>query len=1677
MSRRAYRNPFTTIQSRGHLVLMLLFALMLSSCFQNQGGGGRRGVATTDGGQGSEQENPDAPDFSSNLNYLQNGQTQSTSTLTISLSFSDSLYLRGQQIDQFIRLDNASTVQCIVAPFPNAPEKKILVMAAVPRFLVNFSTNTREHYYLLMPANKESNQSFCQKTGLINQLDLEYNTTAIAYSLSDFCPTCFETLFTGASLKLFDPSGAPSTNVALNNLSLRLTNTPSSDLPSNASCTTSSECRAKGFDCCAESQCVRDRSVRSSVDQTSDAFMQALADIELNPSRIFNYSNFFHLCSQFIPTPDEPVTPGNPEDEERERFTRLHELFNCTTPIEGEMSICTKRYENASQASSNIFTTGVDDRNFLSTYTGEAGLPTHSITEVIYAGELLFRLGETLPVGIEIGPNNSQMGNDNLDDPLELRLLKTPRAEAPDDTLKISYKIDGSCERVSAGLAQCTKFYVQGQNVGRVDDHFPASNHFLIPYYADLNRNIRVEVDGNVQTSGSRWQLIPTSPAYIEFLGNGLQVFDTQKVAITYFVDTTIHKALDQKQVALDRIKEMCQCADHRCRLQPVKDPTTQNVTDYSCLYPDPDLPPPPLQQTVLMSSKTVPHLYFDETGVYQSNPQIDTPPQEGARFEYINNDLLRPNNLNADIGFNEIYGSFTSKVGSAKPAVQVRVERGKSYDIFVDSGSFSSCLNCGNDYFSSLKRLFPNSFGNPGGGYTPNLTDTDRTKVTDIRSDEFVFGRACFVPATMIPWSHAPQTDTQTQRLRRLEAQHFYYANGYKRDWFGFDYGSIIGSFDGVRWFSIGTQRRIRATTNRLFLAVNAYHGDLTQESTYRLVVSDASNIPASGSTVTSDFASDGAQCQQFHVCQTDRDCATRLGWEYKCETITNLSSPWPMFDANGNELPNNSSMERLQALFGATTGGARRCVYRSRGAACQPNLDIGNTAITFNQTTSAGSLGCNSNSYCQAFTDGGEVPRFNRKSARFGRSVANQNASNFVPESNLDTFGLGARIIGRPYSYLGNQPVSVEVLGNMLVNGIEGMCLPGRNPQSVTLNTQNASLPPGGFEGDRILGMGVSASGNQSDRYLNACSIFDTDGNYYALKNQNISDLLRSQTNDPNFINLAGGQVLPTNAMAVFESILEESVRVNFEAEQVTNYVLEENRCLRAPGSACHTDQDCAPNKLITDFLRSIDPRDASLHNRLNMYELLFWKENLVCGQALSKADPAYDLKNNRCCRETNQNIMVGTFINQQGPPFLSSTEAPVFNQLAIPGVDIALNNPARNSRMAPVRFEMRDPVQAPRHPPLEVGPSGFCNDAFTCPLEIEDLTFQFNTLDTLAKRTCCSGHWIRNWNREDNGGGHRWEQGRTQFFNKENLRCLNWIVDPSSSGSGALRQFTCAHAEEPDDPDCFARSVTTFQAAPILEWLAKSELLGIPQVAIEVPGFNGVDDVFSELLCIVNPEDMSTEVDSNGFRIVTPGFVLPIQDVNAFDFTSTDDRGFYYSARSIEHFDPSMRRIFSEDEFSCCLPAGTEVPQGTSRDRCCTGFINGLTNQCALPDFTNVSLYLNRYVSSEGSGLNDNVYDLKSGYIRSPSTVEQLACQKRICASGTLIRGVAHSPLKIRGKVNSEKVFRRFIDGNDESNNQNGLALLFEEGLRWNNHVYCAPEAIEVDDPSLIVVQCPQ
>ncbi|MCF8060088.1 MAG: hypothetical protein K9K67_12375 [Bacteriovoracaceae bacterium] len=1641
------------------LLAIFILGLFAFSCVQNQGTSTRR-----KSNQGASTDNtnptPETPVFEGQANFLQNGSTKSTTTLTLAGDFATSLYLRGAQVDQFIKIENKNNVQCLLIPHTNTAIQKTLILAAFPRFFFNFTTNAQEYYYEVEPANTSNNATFCQQPGVLSTIGSDFVGTTPVYQLSDVCPNCSLSIILSDSLKLLTASGLSIPEVTLINLRIELRPETTVDVPSNLSCNTSSECQSKGFDCCSFGQCVKDKQVRSSVDQSSIDFQQALLDIQDNPGAVTNYPEFFHLCATNIPGDPDPTPRPDPAVGASERFLERKALFDCTTPTEGEMAICEEKYidvqKTITNTGSNQFTTGADDRNFNTNYSGTSTLLPHSIFQVDYAGETLFTNGAIVK-GMTIGPGGNNTGNDNLDDPQVINLTATPAASADNDNLTIKYKIDGSCKQISTFIAQCFKVYVQGENKGKVTDHFPASNEFLLPYYADANKTITVTVDDAQSLQFTNWNLIQTTPARIEFTGSSLAVFDTQVVKITFFVNLQNYQnVLLKKKAAKDTIKTICACGTLDCSLVPVED-STGNVVDFKCFYPPPPLPPPPLQQTVLISAKTAPHRFYDKDGVYHESAEDSLTEQEGPEFLYTGSNLLRPNNVDNYIGFNEIYGSFTKKTSTALPAKEVRVVVGKTYDIFTDSGSYSSCFFCGTDYFSSLARIFPQNFLSNGGGYTPDLKENDPLATKNFRRDDLLFGRACFVPATMIPWTHATESSRSDQRQKRLAAQHFLFANGYQRDWYGFDYGSVIGSFDGVRWFSIGNQRRIQARSTKLFIAINSYYADFTDNTTFSVTVQDTSTVSGLGSFVTSDFVSDGAECQKEHVCETDSDCASKLGWDYSCESITNLSSSWPRFDSNGLEVPGVSDVVNLRNLFGQTTGSTKRCVYRGRGSMCNQDYTTSDTGTNYSGTAQPGLHACSNNNYCQPFIEGVAVTKFNNKIARFGKSVKAQNASDLVSESDLDTIGLGARIIGRPYAWRGTDSIPTDAQTNLSQNNVTSLCIPGRDNNDDNFLSNHSSIPNSEALGDQFNGIGVTPSLTDGDGsrldYLSRCSIFD-DGNNYLFK----STAERNSTLSSSSISkLAARQALSTNLLDIFESDLMTGNEIikNYEDEFIDEIVLQENRCLRAPGSTCFSALDCAPNSFIADQVANLNIEDPNVTDNINRYEIKFWQEELVCAQDKVPGATDFDLGQNRCCRESDKILTIGTsLVNSDG------TSGRDLDFRNIPGVTTDINSTTRNSRLSTVW----DLIQTsdPKYPRLRSVRTDACGTGACGDPDILDN--QFNTFSEIATRTCCSKNWIRNFDKEENGGGHTWGPNKTQQIPKETFRCYNYAPcvdgpdgDPTDScgddpGDGFIG-FTCSHTDEPDDPNCRARQITDPEAKVIFDWMETFELTGIAQVAIK-----GVDH--PDITCKADPNDQSASIiglqGPSGLINSTP----PVKEYSDLKLSADD----------MTNFDSTIKKVFSKDQVTCCLPAGTQMPSGANPSDCCTGFI-GSAGSCQLPPYTDVSLYLNRYVSSEAQGEDVSAFDAKTGYLTSPFDVIRIACKKKLCESGSLVEGVALSNLRTRGHENNDKQKFRFLDGDDESNTRDGFAELYDRGLKWNTHYYCNDPDLTTPIPGTI------
>ncbi|MEX1099634.1 MAG: hypothetical protein WEB87_04370, partial [Bacteriovoracaceae bacterium] len=1041
-----------------------------------------------------------------------------------------------------------------------------------------------------------------------------------------------------------------------------------------------------------------------------------------------------------------------------------------------------------------------------------------------------------------------------------------------------------------------------------------------------------------------------------------------------------------------------------------------------------------PLQETVYLSAKTVPHRYYDKDGVHYEDTEIGSAQeQEGEAFKYVSDNILKPNNQSKYVGFNEIYGSFSRTEVSPMPAKVVDIVKGKEYDLFVDSGVFSTCLNCGTDYFSNLQKLFPNNFLYMGGGYLPDMVESRlRLNQGQFSSVDMKFGRACFVPATMIPWTHKANDDTDQQRRDRLKAQHFLFANGYNKDWYGFDYGSLIGSYDGVRWFSIGNQRRIQAKSNKLYLAINAYFGDLTIDNSFKVTVSEISSIINSGSAITHDTDSDGAQCQKAHFCSTDNDCATQLGYDYSCQNVSAIYTPWPLFDNNGNEISGSTNLNLL-GMVGGSNGQVKRCVYRGSGSLCDPDLLNVTAQNSYSLSDKTAIHACSPNTHCAGLNQA----KFNDRIARYGETPATQNNRSYITDvlGLGDTFGLDANIIGRPLNFYGDKNPPAGVKEHLESLNAKGLCAPGKDPEGSFAVAELNNSETISQKADKSLGIGrtFSSASLQDNAYYAACPAVDDDGVLTHSMRSKLDEDLGLDHSHPDAKKshavFASAQNMSTNALDL--PVFDDLNLFNDEDATVNGAGYHKGSCLRAPGSSCFTDYDCSPNNFISQKIRSL----SNIGAILNEAEQEFWKEEMVCANSQERYPPSsiypnpfYELNEHKCCRETGKDFTFATQKHEESPFKVVETinDSPS-GDIILPGVNQDINSPERYSRTHTVYDKLIN--ERTKYPPL-FAPAG---NGFKVEYEGIEQLLQYNTLHLNNSRMCCTGNWVRNFATGTNGnnGGHKFSGDTQQRISISTFRSLNWAPNhdpPLNSFEGYnVIPYLC-NGQDYQTADCEIKNIFEGSAEEkkFLDWFGKFELTGIPQVLIETN-----EDIFESL-----DDD---QLDNSDDRLPFPNTIANSGEVDA-----TLGAKDYYSAAAdsnLELGSSGLKKVFSEDSFSCCVPTGVEVDGGMEDSKCCTGQVNtentsdgSQTSRCCLNDFADVSVYTNRYVSSEGAHINgqpisDNEIDPLTGYIKRKELVLEMAAN--MCCSGVAAYGVAlgdyYIPLEGGGKIESAKTRR--------------------------------------------------
>lgn len=799
---------------------------------------------------------------------------------------------------------------------------------------------------------------------------------------------------------------------------------------------------------------------------------------------------------------------------------------------------------------------------------------------------------------------------------------------------------------------------------------------------------------------------------------------------------------------------------------------TISNIVDFYCYTPAPVNPIGAITNlNVTVSSRSAPHRFYSSNGTnYDDLTGVSSAViQEGEEFYYLD-EVNKASPVNGAYNVNSILGRINVGLSQAQPAKMVAVELGKTYIISTTSGYFTPCSKCAKDSWFQTFSAHPSTSGGNGlraSGFT-TARDVYASNSTLGNYEDTKFGRACYLPVTMIPFSHKKEATTQAQRLNRLKTQATYYINGYQRDWYGFNKGAMIGSFDGVTWFAIGSGRRISATSSKLYLAYNSSYLDLADRTdTIVNIIPDLSASTAPDFDYDPELAiADKSQnmagsCQQYHQCETDTDCVTQLGWEYTCSDMSQLKSHWPIYDTDSKEIANQEKTSTIfEILAGTVTVGSsgKRCVYRGAGAPCVRDF----TALNGNFNQKA--LTCAPNFYCAALT----TNKFNDELVRSPN------------EMDDILFGMDTNVLGRPLKYVSaSKNLTTEAIANIKYNGASnamglttaqvedmGICRPGRS-LSITPSVAHGN-PDTSKRADYISQVGScdsAAMGANATDYktrTNSCPAIGIDLNY-ADTSLATTQTLRAMQNS------CGGEAKNSSTfISAFSNIEGKTLAL---LQNITSPILAADACMRRAGSACFTDLDCGPNKLHAEAAGSL----ALTNFGGTQAEQSYWQESLICGQgtttpSLGSANySTYQLNENRCCREI-------------GKDFTMYTAGPA---------TIVPENMGTNVTLDTSKFAAIDPKGANRYSRYAISDTALkATSAIpmvtNTAVDKTPAKNQWRVINETGALTCCGGGWIRKFA----DGTHDWTVKNRVSLETSNFQCLNFrspLVSPDYNGFG--------------------------------------------------------------------------------------------------------------------------------------------------------------------------------------------------------------------------------------------------------------------------------------------------
>ena len=270
----------------------------------------------------------------------------------------------------------------------------------------------------------------------------------------------------------------------------------------------------------------------------------------------------------------------------------------------------------------------------------------------------------------------------------------------------------------------------------------------------------------------------------------------------------------------------------------------------------------------------------------------------------------------------------------------------------------------------------------------------------------------------------------------------------------------------------------------------------------------------------------------------------------------------------------------------------------------------------------------------------------------------------------------------------------------------------------------------------------------------------------------------------------------------------------------------------------------------------------------------------------------------------------------------------------------------------------------------------------------------------------------------------------------------------------------------------------SLSPGESMHYLDKLGEYELLGIPQITYE------------PLFCndVVKATDFPAD---RGARLDEEKLVPGIYDSSIESHQEYLNEVSYNSSSPEGHFQEdkfAVEQIFSAHEFRCCSKLGSKV---TRDSKCCSNYANNDIDgnkRCALPSGTNLNVYFNKFVSSEGDvqeldngvldeelALIDTEFDANGSPKQDSSVRAKLQdigakfCQNRSnpTRSGVAFDYYIPQPNNSNNFVETSDFtsFYSILDSSDDIATQgvgnysgNNYFLFTQEGYKWNHHIYC-------------------